>query len=318
MYLLELAGDDDGFALREAKSRCSAPELVAPGIATARGVDRPETLAYTRRICRLIGTCDPDLDAAAAVVTAANIDREGTVAVRARDVRRLSGVDTQAAERRLGSLLVDRGFDVDLEGPDHTLVALFSEGLAALGWLEAETIRDFSTRKPTDKPFFQPGSMDPMDARALSNIAGAGPGARLLDPMCGTGGLLVEAGLAGASVVGVDAQEKMVRGAKRNFSEYLDNGAVLQGDATRLPFVDDAFDGAVFDAPYGRQSKVEASSLESLVGDALCEVRRVASKAVLVADRPWNDAVASAGWRVTSRFDRRVHASLIRYVHVLE
>jgi tRNA (guanine10-N2)-dimethyltransferase len=318
VYLLELAGDSDGFAVREAESRCSAVELLAPGLATARGVDRPESLAYTRRICRLVGTCEPDVGTAVALLTAATIERTGTVAVRARDVRGLTGVDTQDAERRLGSVLVDRGFDVDLDAPDETLVALFSEGVAALGWLESETVRDFSTRKPTAKPFFQPGSMDPMDARALSNIAGAGPGKRILDPMCGTGGILVEAGLAGASVVGVDAQGKMVRGARRNLGEYLDSGTVVRGDATRLPFADGSFDGAVFDAPYGRQSKIEGASLGELVGDALREVRRVASRAVLVGDRPWDDAAEAAGWTVTDRFDRRVHASLIRYVHVLD
>lgn len=82
-------------------------------------------------------------------------------------------------------------------------------------------------------------------------------------------GILVEAGLVGATVVGVDAQEKMVRGARRNLDEYLDRGAVVRGDATRLPFVDGSFDGAVFDALYGRQSKIEGESLEGLVGDAL-------------------------------------------------
>jgi tRNA (guanine10-N2)-dimethyltransferase len=318
VYLLELAGDSDAFAVREAGSRCSAVESIAPGVATARGVDRPESLAYTRRICRLIGTCEPDVETAVALLQAATIERTGTIAVRARDVRGLTGVDTQAVERRLGSVLVDRGFGVDLDEPDLTLVALFSEGVAALGWLETETVRDFSTRKPTDKPFFQPGSMDPMDARALSNIAGAGPGKRILDPMCGTGGILVEAGLSGADVVGVDAQQKMVRGARRNLEAYLDSGTVVRGDATRLPFVGDSFDGAVFDAPYGRQSKIEGGSLEGLVGDALGEVRRVASRAVLVGDRPWNDAAEAAGWTVTDRFDRRVHASLVRYVHVLD
>ncbi len=317
MYLLELVGDDDAFAVREAESRASAPELVAPGIATARGIDRPETLAYTRRICRLLGTCDPGIDAAGAVVTAAGIERTGTVAVRARDVRGRSGVDTQAAERRLGGRLVDRGFDVDLDDPDHTLVALFSAGLAAVGWLETETVRDFSARKPTEKPFFQPGSMAPMDARAISNIAGAAPRKRLLDPMCGTGGVLVEAGLAGATVVGVDAQRKMVRGAAHNLDAYLGEGAVLRGDATRLPFHEDRFDGAVFDAPYGRQSKIAGGSLEDLVGETLSEVRRVAARAVVVGDRPWNAAAEAAGWTVTDRFDRRVHGSLVRYVHVL-
>ena len=317
MYLLELAGDDDDFAVREAESRCSAVERIAPGIATARGVDSPEALAYTRRICRLVGTCDPDVGATVAVATAAGIDRAGTVAVRARDVRGLAGVDTQAAERRLGSVLVERGFDVDLDDPDHTLVALFSTECAAVGWLEAETVRDFSARKPTDKPFFQPGSMAPMDARALSNIAGAAPGKAILDPMCGTGGILVEAGLAGASVVGVDAQAKMVRGAHRNLTAYLEEGSVLQGDATRLPIADDAVDGAVFDAPYGRQSKIAGGTLSDLVGGTLAEVRRVADRAVVVADRPWVDAAEAAGWTVTDRFDRRVHASLTRYVHVL-
>ena len=317
MYLLEFAGDDDAFAAREAESRAFGVDRIAAGMATARGIEHSETLAYTRRVCRLVGTCEPAVDAAVAVAKAASIDRSGTIAVRARDVRGLSGVDTQAAERRLGGILVDRGFEVDLEEPDHTLVALFSGGLAALGWLESETVRDFSARKPTEKPFFQPGSMAPIDARAIANIAGAAPDARLLDPMCGTGGILVEAGLAGAAVVGVDAQTKMVRGTRRNLRQYLDDGSVVRGDATRLPFVDDSFDGAVFDAPYGRQSKIAGESLGELVGGALAEVRRVAPRAVLVGDQSWVPAAKSAGSRVTERFERRVHGSLVRHVHVL-
>ena len=318
MYLLELAGDDDAFARREAASRCSAVEPLAPGLATVRGVRRPETLAYTRRICRLVGTCEPAVDDAVATLSAAGIDdADGTVAVRARDVRGVSGVDTQAAERRLGAVLVDRGFDVDLEAPDRTLVALFSER-AALGWLAAETVRGFGDRRPTDRPFFQPGSMAPMDARALANLAGAGPEARLLDPMCGTGGILVEAGLVGADVVGVDAQYKMTRGTRRNLAAYLDGGfEVCRGDATRLPLAAGAVDGVVFDAPYGRQSKVEGDSLATLVGDALAEARRVGSRAVVVGDRPWVEAAEAAGWTVEARFDRRVHGSLTRVVHVL-
>jgi tRNA (guanine10-N2)-dimethyltransferase len=136
--------------------------------------------------------------------------------------------------------------------------------------------------------------------------------------MCGTGGILVEAGLAGASVVGADAQAKMTRGARQNLEAYLDAASVVQADATRLPFADDGFDGAVLDAPYGRQSKIEADSLEVLVGDALESIRRVAKQAVLVGDRPWDAAARAAGWTVESRFERRVHASLVRHVHVLE
>ena len=247
-------------------------------------------------------------------------------------------MSTGKAERVLGSVLVDQGFDVDLEDPDHVLRAAFSEGdlegedvsVCTLGWLTAESVRDFGSRQPTDKPFFQPGSMDPLLARAIANVAGARPGRTVLDPMCGTGGVLVEAGLVGADVIGTDAQEKMVRGARQNLEGFLDRDDpaptgvsrgswhVARGDATRLPFDDDAIDAVVFDAPYGRQSKIATHRLEDLVAGALAEARRVADRAVVVADRQWAGPAREAGWEIQASFQRRVHRSLTRYVLVLE
>jgi tRNA (guanine10-N2)-dimethyltransferase len=148
--------------------------------------------------------------------------------------------------------------------------------------------------------------------------------------MCGTGGLLLEAGMLGARVVGSDAQEKMVRGTQRNLramlsgashpgrDRYPDAGdwGVCRADAANLPLRDDAADTVVFDAPYGRQSRIEGE-LTPLVSGALAEARRVADRCVLVADRDWRDAARGAGWTVTDRFERRVHRSLVRHVHVL-
>jgi tRNA (guanine10-N2)-dimethyltransferase len=383
VYVLELGGQDDRFARREAASACTAVEPLGTGLATARGVtDRARGLAFTRRVADLLGTTAPRVEDAVALLEAAALDRGGSVRVRAADVRGLTGVDTRRAERELGQVLVDRGFTVDLEEPDHELRALFAAppghdddddgtvtiglederevavaaadepgtdgparadldgldddgppGVCALGWLAVESRRDFGDRQPTDRPFFQPGSMDPLLARALANIAGARPGRTLLDPMCGTGGLLLEAALVGADVVGVDAQRKMVRGARENLAGYLrdDAGvagaadepggfAVCRGDARRLPIAgadgDGPVDAVVFDAPYGRQSWA-SDELEAVVGDALAEARRVARRAVVVGDRPWTDAAAAAGWTVADRFDRRVHRSLTRHVLVL-
>lgn len=328
MYLLEFAGTDDAFAAREASSAASAVERVAPGVATARGLtDRVRGLAFTRRASDLFGRTAPDVASAVTLLGAADTDRIGTVAVRARDVRSLTGVDTQRAERELGAELVARGYTVDLDDPDNVLRAVFSEGCCALGWLTAESVRDFGDRKPTDRPFFQPGSMDPLLARALANIAGARPGATIVDPMCGTGGVLVEAGLVGADVIGSDAQAKMARGAAENLAHALDPARsapglpapgeydVLRADATRLPLA--AADGVVFDAPYGRQSKIEGRDLAGVVAGALSEARRLAPHAVLVADQSWAAAARDAGWTVTDRFERRVHRSLVRHVHVL-
>lgn len=343
MYVLELVGQGDRFAAAEAATAASDVTPVAAGLVAARGLDDGfETLAFTHRAAELVGTTDAALDSAAVLLEAASIDRDGTVAVRARDVRSTTGIDTQAAERRLGQVLVDRGFEVDLEDPDHVLQALFAGvddasavdadrdtgaiasvtpadgGLCALGWLAVETDRDFADRQPTDRPFFQPGSMDPALARALVNLAGAGPETTVLDPMCGTGGLLLEAGRVGATPVGGDAQRKMVQGTGENLRALLDGQwHVYRGDAGHVPLAGDSVDAVVFDAPYGRQSKIEGD-LETLVTDALAEARRVAARAVVVGDRPWDDAAGSVGWTVESTFQRRVHRSLVRHVAILQ
>ncbi|MEA1930750.1 MAG: methyltransferase domain-containing protein [Euryarchaeota archaeon] len=329
MYCLELAGDEDAFAACEAAAGASAVEIVAPGVATARGIDadRVRNLAYTHAASELIARTDPDIKAAVLALDAAGIDRTGSVAVRARDVRSQAGCSTQEAEQRLGSVLVDRGFTVDLDDPDHELRVLFSSGevdgekreACLLGWLAAESKRDFGDRRPTDRPFFQPGSMAPLDARALVNIAGAGPDTRVVDPMCGTGGLLLEAALVGSQVVGVDAQWKMTRGSRENLTALLEEAdfEIIHGDATALPVVDESADAVIFDAPYGRQSKIARHELADLVGGALAEARRIADRAVVVADRSWEAEAREAGWTVDQRFERRVHGTLVRHVHVL-
>ncbi|XVH32930.1 TIGR01177 family methyltransferase [Haloferacaceae archaeon DSL9] len=321
MYCLELGGEDDAFAACEAAAAATAVEVVAPGLAVARGIrpDRIRTLAYTRTASELVARTSPAIEDAALALEAANIDRTGSVAVRARDVRSRTGISTREAERTLGSVLVDRGFAVDLGDPDHELRVLFGADCCLVGWLAVESRRDFGDRRPTDRPFFQPGSMDPLDARALVNIAGGGPAETVLDPMCGTGGVLLEAGLVGARTIGIDAQRKMVRGARRNLDAFVDGDAhVVRGDATRLPLPDDSVDAVVFDAPYGRQSKIARHRLADLVSGALSEARRVGPRAVVVADRSWDAAAEAAGWTVERRFERRVHRSLVRHVHVLD
>ena len=353
MHWLELAGEEDAFAAFEAATAATSVELLAPGVARAGAVsDGIDRLAYTRAAHDAVGSTDADVDAAVVLLRAASLDRSGSVAVRARNVRNTADVSTGEAERRLGSVLVDRGFTVDLDDPDHVLRVLFAEGprtahdavagadgergsLCALGWVAREAAREFAP-KPTDRPFFQPGSMEPADARAYVNVAGAGPGRTILDPMCGTGGLPLEAGLVGSDAVACDAQAKMVRGTRENLRARLDSASetrtegpeaasetrpewhVARGDATSLGLVDDAVDGVVFDAPYGRQSKIARHELADLVAGALSEAARVAPRAVLIADRDWRGPARDAGWDVVATFERRVHRSLTRHVTVLE
>ncbi|MEQ3551289.1 class I SAM-dependent methyltransferase [Pseudonocardia nematodicida] len=69
-------------------------------------------------------------------------------------------------------------------------------------------------------------------------LAGARPGARLLDVGCGAGELLARAAADGLVVSGVDVDRRALAAAERTVP-----GAVLRvADAHELPFDDDAFD----------------------------------------------------------------------------
>ena len=324
MYALEFGGEDDEFAALEARSAAAEVRVVGPGLAVAAGLDldRVRGLAYTRVASALVGRTDADPAAARALVAAAPFDAAGTVAVRARDVRGTAGVSTGEAENGIGAALVERGLTVDLDDPDHVLRVAFAGDGCLVGWERARSVREFGRRRPSDRPFDRPGGMDPLDARALANVAGARPGRRVLDPMCGAGGLLIEAAAVGAGVLGADVQPRMARGARTNLRASPDgadaDAAVLVADATALPLRDGAADAALFDAPYGRQSKVVGEP-DGLVRGALAEASRIVAlpRAVVVCDRPLGGIATDAGWTVETVHERRVHRSLTRHVHVL-
>ncbi|MFW6437045.1 MAG: methyltransferase domain-containing protein [Halococcoides sp.] len=328
MYLLELVGTDDALAAAEAATRASGVERIAPALAVATSIDeRVGDLALTHRVGEVVARTDGSVDAVVArtdgpvdaVVAAlrdAPIDRRGTVAVRARTVRE-TAIDTQRVERRLGAILVERGFSVDLDAPDHELRAVFSGECGVLAWLTHDVDRTVADRAPTDRPFFRPGCMSPTLARALVNLAGARPGRTILDPMCGTGGHLAEARRVGAHAVGVDVERAMAAGAAQNLAAVADDGwLVVRGDATALPV--GSVDGCVVDVPYGRQTKVASRDVETLVERALAEASRVTRRVVLVGDRTYADLAPRLGWTVQLHVERRVHRSLDRHVHVLD
>jgi N2-methylguanosine tRNA methyltransferase (EC 2.1.1.-) len=317
VYVLELAGTDDAFAAGEARRVLDDVRVFAPGLAVASTVAGLERLAFTHRASERLTQADATVRQACAALAAATIDRRPTTAaVRAVDVRATADIDTQHAERALGDVLVECGFTIELEEPAHELRALFAGDQAVLGWRVGTTPRGYEQRQPTDRPFFQPGSMDPMLARAVTNMAGVAPGDRFIDPMCGTGGILLEAARVGARPVGLDVQPKMVQGTRENLARVVDDPTVLRGDAGRLPLVTDAVTSVAFDTPYGRQSHI-AGDLTQLVADTLSEARRVADRGVVVGDQSWRAPATAAGWTVTDTFERRVHQSLTRYVLVL-
>jgi len=159
----------------------------------------------------------------------------------------------------------------------------------------------------------------PRVARALVNIAM--PQEYLLDPFCGTGGILVEAGLIGIKVIGGDMQRKILLGAKMNLEHYDVNYSLMYEDACRLALRDESVDAVVTDPPYGRSAAIKGGSLEDMLAISMKEVYRILKKgkrAVFVSERPIEELAEDAGFKILETHMQRVHKSLTRRILVLE
>ena len=247
-------------------------------------------------------------------------DFEGTYSIRVKRVKEYSGINTESMERRLGGIFYGRGYRADLKNPDMRFRVLLTEDKSIFGRLAGSIDRSaFEARKPHYKPFFYPGVLMPRVARALVNIAK--PEKCLFDPFCGTGGILVEAGLMGINVIGGDMQRKLLLGAKMNLDYYNADYSLMYGDACRMSLRDESVDAVVTDPPYGRSAAVKAESIEHLLADSLAEIFRVLKKgkrAVFVSERDIEDVAKEAGFNVAESHLQRVHKSLTRRISVLE
>ncbi|HYA33128.1 MAG TPA: methyltransferase domain-containing protein, partial [Candidatus Bathyarchaeia archaeon] len=136
---------------------------------------------------------------------------------------------------------------------------------------------------------------------------------------CGTGGLLLEAGLVGAAVLGSDVDSRMVFGAKMNLNYYgVDHDVFIQ-DAQRMALRAECLDAVTTDFPYGRSVSVRAVSSNQLTARALDEIFRVLKpekRAVFISHTPIELALFDAGFTIEERHSHYVHKSLTREIFV--
>ncbi len=277
-------------------------------------------LSMTHHIIRVMGIGGTAEEEIPELVSNSFADFEGTYSIRVRRIKEYSRINTESMERRLGGIFYGRGYHADLKTPDVRFRVLLTENKSIFGRLAASIDRSaYEARKPHYKPFFYPGVLMPRVARALVNIAK--PEKCLLDPFCGTGGILVEAGLLGINVIGGDMQRKLLLGAKMNLDYYNVDYSLMYGDACRMALEDESVDAVVTDPPYGRSAAVRAESIERLLADSLAEIFRVlkrGKRAVFVSEREIEDIAKEAGFNVAESHLQRVHKSLTRRISVLE
>jgi tRNA (guanine10-N2)-dimethyltransferase len=286
--------------------------------------------ALTRVCCRELFCCGASVSeivrATEAVSLEGFLQPSETFAVRVRRVGEATqNLTSMELERKLGGLILKKAkwSRVSLEKPQKTFYGAITQDRFLFGFRLAEVSpTPFMQRRARKRPFFHPSAMPPKLARCMVNLARSKKGDVLLDPFCGTGSFLIEAGLLGCRVVGSDAKRYMVRGSRRNlrfFNVAYEGLAVA--DAKHLPLT--KVDCIVTDPPYGRSASTMGYTTKQVLRDFLTEVvdageRR--QRICLAAPKTISISEMAEGLglkHVESHFVY-VHRSLTREIAVLE
>ncbi len=80
------------------------------------------------------------------------------------------------------------------------------------------------------RPYFSPISIHPRIARSMVNLARCPWKGKIIDPFCGTGGILIEIADIGIDAIGIDIIDKMKEYSLGNLKHYNLSAEVFCGD----------------------------------------------------------------------------------------
>lgn len=237
----------------------------------------------------------------------------------------LKQLQRTALERDVGKILQTKQHDVrvNLDHPDVTFLCIISPEAFLLGRVTHSRVHGIiASRRPRKRPVFHPSTMPPKLARCLVNLARPADGSILLDPFCGVGGILLEAFPVGCKPVGVDADLRMIKGAKTNLRHYSAEplGLVL-GDATKMPV--SSVGSIVTDPPYGREASTHGRKLDALLREFLPSAHgALSSEGFLCICCPSDVHISriakSAGFELVESHMAYIHRSLTRRILVFK
>ncbi|MDO5848374.1 MAG: TIGR01177 family methyltransferase [Methanobrevibacter sp.] len=240
-----------------------------------------------------------------------------------------SDLDTTATEREAGSLILsslpeDSNIKVKLNKPDSLIkIVAFEDQI----YLAIEKIKlnkkHFEDIKPHKRPFFYPGSMSPKLARCMVNLSRVKENELVLDPFCGTGGILIEAGLIGCRVAGSDINWKMKNGTAINLEHCgIKNYRTFHIDVRELKMYEEA-SGVVTDPPYGISTSTGDMKGNAIFKEFFTSIyNNMKDDAYLCMASPHyvdlKPIANETGFKIIEQYYIKMHRSLTRVITVLK
>ena len=279
-----------------------------------------QRLALTFDINEYLFTCTTREDDLRRCAIENPFKKKGSIGIRYRN--RSQHIDSQRIVKALAEIYT-KGTLVDLEHPDHEIRVLITDTALYVGEKIAVGERkQFEERKVQHRPFFSPISLHPKLARTLVNLSMISTGETLLDPFCGTGGILIEAGLVNTKIIGNDVEEKIIEGCQRNLEFYdIRSYDLFCADIGELPQYIDKVDAIVTDLPYGKSTTTKGENLNQLYHrsfEVFAAVLKKQGRAVICQPSKTIQSIATRYFSLVKQYELRVHRSLTRYISVYQ
>ena len=236
-----------------------------------------------------------------------------------------SQIDTVAIERNAGSLILSKceNIKVKLKKPDSLIRLVAHENTIYIA-IEKFKLnkKHFEEIKPHKRPFFYPGSMSPKLARCMVNLSRANAGDLVLDPFCGTGGILIEAGLIGCKVAGSDVNWKMKNGSAINLDYCgITDYRTFNVDVRELKMYEKVA-SVVTDPPYGISTSTGDVDGNEIFNEFFHSIYdNMKDDAYLCMASPHyvdlNPMIDEVGFELVEQYGIKMHRSLTRIISVI-
>ncbi|MFA5102880.1 MAG: THUMP domain-containing protein [Candidatus Thermoplasmatota archaeon] len=277
-------------------------------------------LALTFVIDELLFSCPARMDEILHTAKKHPLPYEGSLAIRCKN--RSSHIRSTQLIDRLGDIYT-KNRTVDLTNPDLEVRVIVTKDIAYLGIKKTEiATSQFHQRRGHLRPFLSPITLHPKIARALVNLSQVKKHQILLDPFCGTGGILLEAGFLGARIIGSDVEQKMIEGSQQNLEFYhLKNFQLYCTDVGEISRYVPSVDAIVTDFPYARATTTKGEQLTQLYTRAFATIAQVLKKnkyAVVGLSSKDICAIGEQYLSVMETYSVKSHRSLTRYFIVYQ
>ena len=223
---------------------------------------------------------------------------------------------SQSLSREYGGIIYDELTkpEVNLSNPDSKILIFKTKNKIYVTLLEWENEENSTERSSKLWPSQRPITMKPKITRACVNLTGATKS--IYDPMCGTGGFLIEAGLMGLKVTGSDNDDEMIKCSETNLKYYkIKNFKLFVKDGLKIT---KDYDYIITDMPYGKNTKDISDDLYPKFIKVL--EKHVKKRAVLIFPDFANveKLLKKSKLKIKAKYSHYLHKSLSREIFVME